>query len=108
MPKFWEKLQNYINNALKKQKQEKVSFPLCGGGVSTTKCEILPRKRGGNTGDIAISSPCMLGFFLLLDFTCISNITKLCTKFGGRRSRITPAIVRFMILCLNWSRLFFG
>ena len=88
MPKFWEKLQTHVNNALQKQKQEKGSFSLCGGGVSTTECEILPCKPGGNTGDIAISSPCMLEFFFLPDFPCISNVTKLCTKFGGRKSRI--------------------
>ena len=91
MPKFWEKL----------QKQEKGSFSLCRGGVSTTECEILPCKPGGNTGDIAISSPYMLGFFFLPDFPCISNVTKLCTKFGGRKSRITPEIVRFVVLRLN-------
>ena len=60
MPKFWEKLQKHVNNALQKQKQEKVSFSLCG--------EILPCKPGGNTGDVAISSPCMLGFFFFLIF----------------------------------------
>ena len=68
MPKFWEKLQNHANNALQKQKQEKGSFSLCGGGVSTTECEILPCKPGGNTGDIAISSPCILVFFFFLIF----------------------------------------
>ena len=63
MPKVWEKLQKHANNAFQKQKQEKVSFSLCGGGVSTIECEILPCKPGGNTGDIAIYSPCRIGFF---------------------------------------------
>ena len=44
MPKFWEKLQKHVNNASQKTKTRKVSFSLCGGGGSSTECEILPCK----------------------------------------------------------------
>ena len=101
MPKFGRSFKHTSTTHYKNKNKKKVHFHCVGGGVSTTECEILPCKPGGNTGDIAISSPCMLGFFFFPDFPCISNVTKLCTKVGGRKSRITPEIVRFVVLRLN-------
>ena len=101
IPKCWEKPYKHAKTTLQKKCYVYIGWR---GGLSA----ILSCKPGDNPGDIAISSPSMLGLYMFLEFPYASNMAGICTKIWGRRGGRTPAIARFVVVCFNWNRPFFG